>query len=195
MQLIRHAKDLAQRRGTPLRNITIDEVRLHNKPYDGWVILRGKVYNIVPYLAYHPGGSEILEKCLGRDGTVLFDKYHSWVNLDGLIAPLLLGYLKIEKKGSDDDDDDDESGGGFLTGKVNTNAAAAAGYESGNIVLPPPPSSSSAHNASAIYASTDCEKTQDVVEFSVPKPRPPKGSVIASFLGASDGDHDHEELL
>jgi len=171
MQLLRHAKDLAQRRGAPIRrDITMDEVKRHNKPYDGWMILRGKVYNIAPYLAYHPGGSEILEKCLGRDGTVLFDKYHSWVNLDGLIGPLLLGYLKIEKKSSDDDDD--ESDGGYLKGDASGS----------NIVLP---SSSS---------SANCEKTQDV-EFEMPKPRPPKGSVVPSLLGASDGDHDEEEEL
>jgi cytochrome-b5 reductase len=178
MQLLRHAKDLAQRRGAPIRrDITIDEVRRHNKPYDGWMILRGKVYNIAPYLAYHPGGSEILEKCLGKDGTVLFDKYHSWVNLDGLIGPLMLGYLKIEKKSSSDDDD--ESDGGYLKKReISTNNGA--GYTRGsNIVLP----SSS---------SSNCEKTQDV-DFEMPKPRPPKGSSVPSLLGANDGDNEEEK--
>ena len=28
---------------------------------------------------------------LGKDATTLFDKYHRWVNIDGLIGPLLLG--------------------------------------------------------------------------------------------------------
>ena len=41
-----------------------------------------------------------MEKYLGRDATILFDKYHSWVNIDGLVGPLLLGSLKV--------DDDDE---------------------------------------------------------------------------------------
>lgn len=98
MNLLRVSKDLAQRRGAPLRHaaISLSEVQLHNQPHDGWMILRNKVYNITPYLAYHPGGQEILEKYLGRDATILFDKYHSWVNIDGLVGPLLLGSLRVE---------------------------------------------------------------------------------------------------
>ncbi|KAL7437399.1 hypothetical protein ACHAXH_008683 [Discostella pseudostelligera] len=98
MNLLRVSKDLAQRRGVPLRHaaISLSEVQLHNQPHDGWMILRNKVYNITPYLAYHPGGQEILEKYLGRDATILFDKYHSWVNIDGLVGPLLLGSLRVE---------------------------------------------------------------------------------------------------
>jgi cytochrome b involved in lipid metabolism len=95
-RLLMTAKDLAQRKGAPIRrDITIDEVKLHNKVYDGWMILRGKVYNIGPYLHYHPGGVNIMKGVLGKDGTKLFDKYHRWVNIEGLIAPLLLGVLVV----------------------------------------------------------------------------------------------------
>jgi len=108
MNLLSRAKDLAQRGGAPLRrDISLAEVKEHNKPHDGWMVLRGKVYNIGPYLAYHPGGSDIMEKCLGGDATALFDKYHSWVNLESLIGPLLLGYLRMGKKRESDDDNDD----------------------------------------------------------------------------------------
>lgn len=59
----------------------MDEVREHNSEYDGWTVLHGKVYNIAPYLHYHPGGVAILKQILGRDGTALFEKYHRWVNI------------------------------------------------------------------------------------------------------------------
>lgn len=59
------------------------EIRKHNSIHDGWVVLRGKVYNISPYLAYHPGGSSILERVLGKDITALYDKYHRWVSESG----------------------------------------------------------------------------------------------------------------
>ena len=36
--------------------------------------LRGKVYNISPYLRFHPGGAAILLKAAGKDGTALFQK-------------------------------------------------------------------------------------------------------------------------
>lgn len=42
------------------------------------------MYNITPYLHYHPGGADILLKAAGRDCTGLFNRYHAWVNLDGL---------------------------------------------------------------------------------------------------------------
>ena len=89
---------------------SVEEVKAHNKPYDGWMILRGKVYNITPYLAYHPGGSEILERCLGKDASKLFDRYHQWVNIDGLIGTLLIGTLKAnEMPCLGEDDEEDES--------------------------------------------------------------------------------------
>jgi cytochrome b involved in lipid metabolism len=95
-RLLTTAKDLAQRQGAPIRrDITIEEVKQHNKVHDGWMILRGKVYNIGPYLHYHPGGVNIMKGILGKDGTQLFDKYHRWVNIEGLIGPLLLGVLQV----------------------------------------------------------------------------------------------------
>jgi cytochrome-b5 reductase len=91
-RLLAASTDLAQRKGAPLRrDITPEEVAQHNRNHDGWIILRGKVYTIGPYLPYHPGGVNILRGVLGKDATPLFDKYHRWVNIDGLIGPLMLG--------------------------------------------------------------------------------------------------------
>lgn len=81
-RLLRLSKDLAQRQGQPIRKIRWEEIQQHNSQYDGWIVLRGKVYNLSPYLPYHPGGEAILEKVLGKDGTKLFDHYHRWVNED-----------------------------------------------------------------------------------------------------------------
>lgn len=39
-----------------------------------------QVYNITPYLRYHPGGVEMLMMAAGKDGTALFNQYHAWVN-------------------------------------------------------------------------------------------------------------------
>ena len=180
MTLLRRAKDLAQRKGAPLRrDIPLAEVRAHDKPYDGWVVLRGKVYNISPYLAYHPGGSAILEKCLGRDATALFDKYHAWVNLDGLVGPLLLGYVKAEEKGAGDDG----GGGGYLTGNGAGGAANDGGGGGGEIVIP---------SGGASAASANSARATDDVGFAMPKPRPPKGAPIPSLLPNSNADDDDD---
>lgn len=100
-RLLQVSGDLAQRKGAPLRRtIPLDEVQRHNKPHDAWMILRGRVYNIGPYLAYHPGGQQILKGVLGKDGTALFDRYHRWVNIEGLIGPLLLGFVQVTNSSS-----------------------------------------------------------------------------------------------
>lgn len=36
--------------------MTAKELRQHNTREDAWTVLRGKVYDIGPYMLYHPGG-------------------------------------------------------------------------------------------------------------------------------------------
>ena len=98
VRLKQSAKDLAQLKGASLRtDITLSEVSAHTSPHEGWVVLRGVVYNVSPYLPYHPGGKRIVEKLVGRDITEEFDKYHRWVNIEGLIGVCKVGYLKQER--------------------------------------------------------------------------------------------------
>jgi hypothetical protein len=93
-RLVASSKDLAQRHGRPLRNdITWDEIRQHNTVHDGWIVLKGKVYFISPYLAYHPGGESILKPVLGKDATQLYYKYHMWVNEDGSVNHSVRPYV------------------------------------------------------------------------------------------------------
>ena len=37
-------------------------------------VYSGMVYNVTPYMDYHPGGEEELMKAAGIDGTELFDQ-------------------------------------------------------------------------------------------------------------------------
>ena len=91
--LLRSSRDLAMRNGAPLRQIQMEEVALHNKVHDGWMVLFGKVYNVGPYLHYHPGGVDIMKPFLGKDGSKMYEKYHRWVGVDSLVGKLLLGAL------------------------------------------------------------------------------------------------------
>jgi cytochrome b involved in lipid metabolism len=89
-RLLQSSHDLAQRRrgGNDVvirRDMTREEVAQHSHDYDAWIILHGKVYNIGPYLPYHPGGRQILKSSLGKDATALFEKYHPWVNVEGYV--------------------------------------------------------------------------------------------------------------
>ena len=72
-------------------------------------MLGGKVYNISPYVPYHPGGGPELLKAAGRDGTKLFGEVHPWVNWEGMLEPCLVGIVVEEgdKRGESTLDDMD----------------------------------------------------------------------------------------
>ena len=72
---------------------SLAELAKHNTAQDAWMAVRGKVYSITPYLPYHPGGVDTLLEAAGTDGTALFDKYHKWVNADGILAACCVGTL------------------------------------------------------------------------------------------------------
>jgi cytochrome b involved in lipid metabolism len=61
-----------------------------------WSSWQGKVYNITPYLPFHPGGEPELMKAAGRDGTQLFMDVHPWVNWENMLGPCLVGVLVPE---------------------------------------------------------------------------------------------------
>lgn len=85
--------DLAGTGGRRHSMVTMEEVAQHATAEDGWVVLRGKVYNITPYLKYHPGGARILAAMAGKDCTAQFNKYHSWVNGEALLAKCMVGVV------------------------------------------------------------------------------------------------------
>ena len=65
-----------------------------------WSSWQGKVYNITPYLPFHPGGEAELMKCAGRDGTKLFMDAHPWVNWENMLTSCLVGVLVPEDYGT-----------------------------------------------------------------------------------------------
>lgn len=74
----------------PLR-VTKDMLKSHRADDDCWTAIRGVVYNITPYLDFHPGGRAELLKVAGKDGTLLFDKYHLWVNAERMLEGCAVG--------------------------------------------------------------------------------------------------------
>lgn len=66
------------------------------KGRDAWTSYQGKVYNISPYLPYHPGGKGQLLRGAGKDAAKLFQEIHPWVNWDGILRECLVGILVSE---------------------------------------------------------------------------------------------------
>uniref|UniRef100_A0A1J3DDM6 Cytochrome b5 domain-containing protein RLF n=1 Tax=Noccaea caerulescens TaxID=107243 RepID=A0A1J3DDM6_NOCCA len=102
LKLTRTHPDLAGLKGESNRRlISMDEVKQHKSGDSMWTVLKGRVYNISPYMNFHPGGVDMLMKAVGRDGTLLFNKYHAWVNFDILLEKCLVGVLddtKVKKQ-------------------------------------------------------------------------------------------------
>ncbi|MPC56353.1 Cytochrome b5 reductase 4 [Portunus trituberculatus] len=84
--------DLAGTKGT-LLDVTPQELAKHNKRNDAWMALKGKVYNVTPYMEFHPGGEEELMRGAGQDATHLFNEVHKWVNFEGMLQKCLVGRL------------------------------------------------------------------------------------------------------
>ncbi|KAI3843269.1 hypothetical protein MKW98_025288, partial [Papaver atlanticum] len=56
LKLTRTHPDLAGLKGASnKRLITMDEVKQHRKEGSIWTVLKGRVYNITPYMNFHPG--------------------------------------------------------------------------------------------------------------------------------------------
>jgi cytochrome b involved in lipid metabolism len=84
--------------GTPYLRVTPSmlQARTGRKGKEAWTALGGRVYNIGPYLPFHPGGEPELMRCAGRDGTVLFGEVHPWVNYENMLEACLVGIMVQE---------------------------------------------------------------------------------------------------
>jgi cytochrome b involved in lipid metabolism len=73
-----------------------------------WSSYQGKVYNITPYLPFHPGGEPELMKAAGRDGGNLFMEVHPWVNWEGMMGQsCVVGILVSESEAVNPMDEQD----------------------------------------------------------------------------------------
>ncbi|KAL8262432.1 hypothetical protein R6Q59_023781 [Mikania micrantha] len=73
LKVTRTHPDLAGLKGqSNKRLIPLSEVKQHNTEDSMWTVLKGRVYNITPYMKFHPGGVDMLMKAVGKDCTALF---------------------------------------------------------------------------------------------------------------------------
>lgn len=58
------------------------------------------MYNITPYLKFHPGGERELLRGAGKPGEAerLFLETHPWVNWEGILGECTIGILVAESE-------------------------------------------------------------------------------------------------
>jgi alkylation response protein AidB-like acyl-CoA dehydrogenase/cytochrome b involved in lipid metabolism len=59
-----------------MATFTYEEVALHNKKDDIWIVVHDKVYDVTRFLNLHPGGAKQLLGVAGKDATVEFLQAH-----------------------------------------------------------------------------------------------------------------------
>lgn len=78
-------------------------LRTHNgrKGNNAWGVFQGKVYNLTPYLNFHPGGVGELLRGAGKaeEGERLFKEIHPWLNWESILGECLIGILVSESEG------------------------------------------------------------------------------------------------
>ena len=52
--------------------LTMEVVSRHASRDSCWIVLEGKVLDVTPFIALHPGGAQILVKHSGKDATAVF---------------------------------------------------------------------------------------------------------------------------
>uniref|UniRef100_A0A8D0L4I6 Cytochrome b5 reductase 4 n=1 Tax=Sphenodon punctatus TaxID=8508 RepID=A0A8D0L4I6_SPHPU len=98
IRLTKSGKDLSGLKGK-LIEVTEEELAKHNKKDDCWICIRGLVYNVSPYVEYHPGGEDELMKAAGADGTDLFEEVHRWVNYESMLKECFVGRMALKPIG------------------------------------------------------------------------------------------------
>ncbi|KIW07245.1 uncharacterized protein PV09_02101 [Verruconis gallopava] len=84
-----------------LLRVTPSQLKEKNgrKGRPAWSSYMGKVYNIGPYLPYHPGGEGELRRIAGKDGAKLFNDVHPWVSWENMLEGCLVGIMVSESEG------------------------------------------------------------------------------------------------
>lgn len=59
---------------------TMAQIAAHADASSCWTAIRGKVYDLTPWIQQHPGGSKAILSLCGRDGTTTFEGQHEGQN-------------------------------------------------------------------------------------------------------------------
>lgn len=71
---------------------SLKEVAKHNSRKDGWLVIKGKVYDVTSWISRHPGGDIIL-RGLGKDATQMFQNFRHSARAEKILKDYQIGIL------------------------------------------------------------------------------------------------------
>ncbi|KAK6165628.1 hypothetical protein SNE40_022520 [Patella caerulea] len=63
-----------------VKSFTWDDIKVHDKRNDKWLVIGGEVYDITRWSRRHPGGSRVISHYAGQDATDAFRAFHNDLN-------------------------------------------------------------------------------------------------------------------
>lgn len=73
------------------RQVSLEEIAQHCSETSCWVLLRGAVWDLTPFLKDHPGGAGAILEYAGRDGTIVWESIHPPEVFKQLVPSLRIG--------------------------------------------------------------------------------------------------------
>ena len=80
-----------------LKEYTLADIAQHNRQKDIWIVVKGKVYDVTPYVEEHPGGLAILRNA-GGDATEGFHGPQHPPRVFDIIDDFLIGKLRTQEE-------------------------------------------------------------------------------------------------
>ena len=80
-----------------LKEYTLADVAQHNSQKDVWIVVKGKVYDVTPYVEEHPGGLAILRNA-GGNATEGFHGPQHPPRVFDIIDDFLIGKLSTQEE-------------------------------------------------------------------------------------------------
>lgn len=73
------------------RLISVEEISKHSTEESCWLLLKGDVWDLTPFLADHPGGAGAILEFAGRDATTVWESIHPPEVMAQLVSSLKVG--------------------------------------------------------------------------------------------------------
>ncbi len=78
-----------------MKIVSEEELMLHNKKHDIWIVINGYVYDVTNFLEHHPGTEKPFLSHAGKDASIGFNMTHPNIDISEVKDVVLIGEFSI----------------------------------------------------------------------------------------------------